>query len=233
MTIRATFCACLALGAFGTHAEPINLPGIVYTLDPTATHSRFEAKFLGLITVRGKFNRTTGKLLHHPAWRDAAGRATDSIDAEIDATSLDAHVANSETTNQILRGPEFFNVEKFPVIAFRSSRFNWEGDKLKSIEGGLTLLGVTRAATFTVEKSGCTPATTAGARARCTADAFVEVMRSDFGMRGWSASVSNEVKIIIALVAVAEPLPAAESKEQALPKTEGPILLPTASLRNP
>ncbi len=171
-----------------------------FVLDPTETHSRFEAKFLGFITVRGKFNRTTGRLIHDPARRDVASRANESIIAEIDATSLDAHVVNAETTNEILRGPQFFNVEKFSTITFTSSMFKWEGPNLKTIEGTLTLLGVAKPVVLTVEKSGCKPVATNG-RMRCDAEAFVRIKRADFGMKAWAASVSNDVKLIIELVA--------------------------------
>jgi polyisoprenoid-binding protein YceI len=177
-----------------------------YELHPTETEARFEAKFLRVITVRGKFNRTTGTLLHDPVRTDATSRANDSIVAEIDATSLETLMENAEATNDTLRGPSFFNVEKFPTVTFRSARFNWEGEghagKLRTIDGSLTLLGVTRPVTLTVEKSGCTPAS-AMTRARCTADAFVNVKRKDFGMKAWSSSVSNQVKIAVALVAYA------------------------------
>ncbi len=171
-----------------------------FVLDPTETHSRFEAKFLGFITVRGKFNRTTGRLIHDPARRDAASRANDSIIAEIDATSLEAHVVNAETTNEILRGPQFFNVEKFATITFASSMFKWDGPRLTAIEGTLTLLGVAKPVVLTVEKSGCKPAGPNG-RIRCAAEAFVTVKRADFGMKAWAASVSNDVKLMIELVA--------------------------------
>lgn len=202
-------------------------PAPLYELDPVETHSRFEAKFLGVITVRGKFNRTTGRLFHDPLRTDAESRANDSIEAEIDATTLDAHVANAHTTNEILRGPDFFNVEKFPTIGFKSSRFNWDGEVLKSIDGRLTLLGVTKPVTLTVEKSGCTPATN-GTRARCTAEAFVRVKRADFGMKAWSKSVGNEVKIIVELVAVAAPTvekheaPKPDAPKPEVPKPEAP-----------
>ncbi len=171
-----------------------------FVLDPTETHSRFEAKFLGFITVRGKFNRTTGRLIHDPTRRAVASRANESIIAEIDATSLDAHVVNAETTNEILRGPQFFNVEKFSTITFTSSMFKWEGPNLKAIEGTLTLLGVAKPVVLTVEKSGCKPVVTNG-RMRCDAEAFVRIKRADFGMKAWAASVSNDVKLIIELVA--------------------------------
>lgn len=172
----------------------------LYIIDPVETHSRFEAIFLGFITVRGKFNRTTGTLNHDPDRSDAESRNADAINAVIDSTTLDAHVVNSHATNKVLRGPEFFNVEKFPSIEFKSSRFLWEDNHLLGIEGTIILLGVVKPVTLIVQKSGCTQAS-AGKLARCTADAFLNIKRSDFGMKTWSSSVSDEVKIIVELVA--------------------------------
>lgn len=171
-----------------------------FVLDPNETHARFEVKFLGFMTVRGKFNRTTGKLFHDPSRRDPDSRALDSIHADIDATTLSTHIINAESTNEMLRGPQFFHVDKFPAITFKSSVFNWDGNDLKSIDGSLTLLGTTKPVTLTVDKSGCTPADSRK-RARCTAEAFVNIKRGDFGMKAWAASVSNDVKLVVELVA--------------------------------
>jgi polyisoprenoid-binding protein YceI len=189
-----------AVSAQSASAPPANPKPPLFVLDPTETHSRFEVKFLGLMTVRGKFNRTTGNLYHDPARHDSDSQALDSIQAEIDATTLHTHVINAEATNEMLRGPQFFHVEKFPAITFKSSAFNWDGIGLRSIDGTLTLLGVSKPVTLTVAKSGCTPAE-AQKRARCSAEAFVNVKRADFGMKAWAASVSNDVKLIIELVA--------------------------------
>jgi polyisoprenoid-binding protein YceI len=183
-----------------TSAATANSKPPLFVLDPTETHSRFEVKFLGFMTVRGKFNRTTGTLYHDPARHDSDSQVLDSIQAEIDATTLHTQVINAEATNEMLRSPQFFHVEKFPAITFKSSAFNWDGASLRSIDGTLTLLGVSKPVTLTVAKSGCTPAE-AQKRARCSAEAFVNVKRADFGMKGWAASVSNDVKLIIELVA--------------------------------
>ena len=169
-----------------------------YQLDPVETHSRFEVKFMGFITVRGKFNRTTGTLVRDPQLQRS------SIHAIIDTTTLHAQVANAGTTNRILRGPEFFQVDKFPTIDFKSSLFIYEGDRLQRIEGALTLLGVTRSVELLVAASRCVPAD-AERKARCEADAAVTVRRSDYGMLGWNESVADEVKISVALVAVEAP----------------------------
>lgn len=178
----------------------------LYIIDPIETHARFETLFLGFITVRGKFNRTTGTLNHDPDRSDAPSRASDAIYAVIDSTTLDAHVVNAYATNKTLRGPEFFNVDKFPTIEFKSSRFVWVADRLMAIEGSLQVVGVIKPVTLTVLKSGCSQVVGANGnvkRARCIADAFLNIKRSDYGMKAWSGSVSDNVKIIVELVAYA------------------------------
>ena len=174
--------------------SPLLLPQ-TFQLDPAETRSRFEVKFMGFITVRGRFERTTGTLLRDPALRNS------SITAVIDATSLQANTANARATNRILRGPEFFQVEKFPTIEFRSSHFVYEGEQLQRIDGALTLLGVTRPVALAMTAAQCMPAE-ALRLARCEASAAVTVKRSDYGMLGWNESVADEVKIIVELVAV-------------------------------
>ncbi len=177
-------------------APPAAAPEMqLYQLDPVETHSRFEVKFMGFMTVRGKFSRTTGTLLRDPQLQRSR------IQAVIDTTSLEAHVVNASTTNRILRGPEFFQVDKYPSIEFNSTQFVYEGERLLRIEGSLTMLGVTHPVTLAVAASHCTPAG-APRRARCEASAAVTVKRSDYGMLGWSESVGDEVKIIVDLVAI-------------------------------
>lgn len=192
----------------------------LYIIDSVETQSRFEVMFLGFMRVRGKFERTTGTLQHDPARVDEQGRANDAISAIIDSTTLSANVVNANATNKVLRSPEFFYVEKFPSIIFKSSRFVWGSERLTAIDGMLTLLGLTKPVTLTVLKSGCTPAS-AVKRARCTADAFLNVRRSDFGMKAWSASVGDEVKIIVELVAyLAATDVAVEVKSEAKPEAK-------------
>ncbi len=208
-----------AAGPFiGPSVGLLNPP--LYIIDSLETHSRFEVMFLGFMRVRGKFERTTGTLHHDPARIDEQGRTNDAITAIIDSTTLSANVVNANATNKVLRGPEFFNVEKFPSIIFKSSRFLWNSDRLTGIDGTLTLLDMTRPVTLIVQKSGCTPSNTVK-RARCTAEAFLKVNRSEFGMKAWSASVSDEVKIIVELVAYPAVIEAAtETKSETKSETK-------------
>jgi polyisoprenoid-binding protein YceI len=169
-----------------------------YEIDPGATKTTYETTYIGFIPVRGAFTRMTGFLNYEPA-KPVAEREP-SIHVIIDATTLTPTNFDSESKRQMLRGPAFFNVDRFPTIEFKSIRFRYEGDKLVAIDGNITLVGVTKPATLTVMKSGCEPASSAKA-ARCMASTELTVKRFEFGMKGWSGTVSDEVKIAVELVA--------------------------------
>ena len=189
--------ACTGVEAQPPEPSPTPRPTVLeqYQLDPNETRARFEVKFMGFITVRGKFNRTTGTLSRDPMLRNS------SIHAIIDATTLEAITANARTTNRVLRGREFFHVDKFPTIAFTSTRFEYEGERLLRINGTLTMLGIARPVSLLVAAAHCAPAE-GERKARCEADAAVTIRRSDFGMSAWNESVADEVKIIVELVAI-------------------------------
>ena len=180
-----------------------------YRLDPKETTSSFEVWLLGIIPVRGHFKRTTGDLRFDPASK--AG----NIEVLIDTTTV---VANSPRTSATARGENFFNVEKYPRIEFKSSRFVFQGERLHLIEGMLTLTGNTQPVTLAIQHALCKPAS-APAPAVCHAEATLTVKRSAFGMKSWSHSVGDDVTINIAMVAFAE---ADEIKPQPLPPTASP-----------
>ncbi|MFM7462446.1 MAG: YceI family protein [Burkholderiales bacterium] len=169
-----------------------------YEIDPAATKTTYLTKYLGFIPVRGVFTRMTGVLNYQPT-KPVVEREP-SIHVIIDATTLTPTNFDSESKRRMLRGPEFFNVDRFPTIEFKSMRFRYEGDKLVAIDGTITLVGVTKPVTLTVMKSGCEPASSSKA-ARCTASTELTVKRFEFGMKGWSGTVSDEVMIAVELVA--------------------------------
>jgi polyisoprenoid-binding protein YceI len=194
----------LLVFAHTAHAAPLE-----YVIDPVATKTTYETKYLGFITVRGIFTRMTG-MLHYDASLDANKSATDreaNIHVVIDATTLKPTNFDSESKRQMLRGPEFFNVEKFPTIEFKSSKFRYQTnshgeEKLVAIDGMVKLVGQTKPTTLNVIKSHCDAATTTHP-ARCTATTEWIVKRFEYGMNGWANTVSDEVKISVDLVAVA------------------------------
>jgi polyisoprenoid-binding protein YceI len=162
-----------------------------YTIDPRDTTANFDLRFLGLIPLEGRFLRTSGTLVYDRPTRQ--GR----IDVRIDATTL---VSDNARAQALARGPEFFDVEKYPSIEFRSSRFVFDASRLKFIEGSLTLVGTTQPVVLTVTDSRCDIAIEQAA-GRCHAAAELVVRRSAFGIRAWAHTVSEEVTIRIGITA--------------------------------
>jgi polyisoprenoid-binding protein YceI len=194
--IRAALAAaCLATIVFASraaHAEK-------FEIDPAQTKTTYETRYLGVFPIRGVFERMTGTLHYLPA--KPVGEREPRIHVVIDATSLKPSTFDTKAKRDMVRGPEFFNVEKFPTIEFKSSEFRYAAEKLVAIDGTLTLVGVSKPVTLLISKSGCEPSTASRA-ARCTATAVLNVQRSQFGMTGWDKLVSDEVKIGVELVAV-------------------------------
>lgn len=180
---RSWLAVVLVSGAFAS--MPVS--ATVYTIDARETTANFDVRFLGLIPIHGKFQRTTGTLVFDRATRQG------SIEVSIDTTTLVASTARAQAS---ARGTEFFDVEKFPSIEFKSSRFVFDESRLTFVEGSLTLVGVTQPVVLTVTDSHC-DAANEGEPARCRAAAELVVKRSSFGMKAWSHTVGEEVTIRI------------------------------------
>jgi polyisoprenoid-binding protein YceI len=217
---RSTFTALTLLGSlYWLSAGTVFAAR--YDIDTAETKTTYETRYLGFVPVRGYFERMTGTLNYEPS--KPVGERDPSIHVVIDATTLVPTTFDSEAKRRMLRGPEFFDVDRFSTIEFKSTKFRYEADKLVAIDGNITLLGVTKPVTLTVMKSGCEPATPTRA-ARCTASTEVTVKRFEFGMKGWSGTVGDDVKIGVDLVAVAvstaddkskPPAPAAKEPKKA------------------
>jgi len=146
--------------------------GASYTIDPNHTYPNWEVSHLGISVLRGKFTKTSGKLTFD---REAK---TGSVEIEIDAASVESGHAKF---NADLREEKLLNVGKFPRISFRSTAFNFTQDTLATVDRDLTLLGVTKPVTLTVNSMGCTMHPRLK-REVCGADLITTIRRSDFGM---------------------------------------------------
>jgi polyisoprenoid-binding protein YceI len=113
-----------------------------YKFDPSGSTIGFTVhQFLG--TTHGKFTRFSGKIevdREHPE--------NSSVTAQIDVRSIDTHIKKRDDH---LRSPEFFNVEKFPQMTFRSRSVKRSGPQSGDILGDLTMHGVTRPITLHVK----------------------------------------------------------------------------------
>jgi polyisoprenoid-binding protein YceI len=163
-----------------------------YTVDPQHTFPAFEINHFGYSLQRGRFDKTTGTITMDRAARKG------SVNVVIDAASINTGVPKLE---EHLRSEDFFNVAKHPTITFRSSSVAFEGDKVKSVAGDLTMVGVTRPVTLTGEMFQCAPNPMLKKMA-CGGDFVTRIKRSDWGMKYALPGLADDVVLRINVEAI-------------------------------
>lgn len=182
--IVALLCTALALPALAEVES--------FTIDPNHTFPSYEIGHMGVSIQRGRFTKTSGKITI-----DTAAR-TGSLEVVIDAASIDS---SHPKLNEHLRGESYFNVEKFPTLVFKASQFAFEGDKVKSVAGELTMLGVSRPVTLTAATFNCIPHPLTKKKV-CGGDFFATIKRSEWGITRSMASSPDEVTLKVSVEAM-------------------------------
>jgi polyisoprenoid-binding protein YceI len=177
----------LFIAALGTALTVPAFAADSYTIDPRHTHPTYEVNHFGWSTQRGRFDNVTGKIV-----LDRAGKSG-TVDLSIDVASISTGV---DKLDEHLRSEEFFNVAQYPAMMFKSKRVNFAGDKPASVNGELTMLGVTKPLTLTITAFHCAPNPFAKKEA-CGADAVATIKRSEFGMKTLLPGLGDEVKLLI------------------------------------
>ena len=143
-----------------------------WQIDPNHSSAQFAVRHMVVSTVRGTFNKISGS-----AQFDPAKPAASSIEASIDVASVDTRV---EMRDNDLRSPNFFDVQKYPTITFKSKKVEPAGAGKLKIAGDLTIHGVTREVVLDVD--GPTSPINDGRGQRVGASATTKVNRRDFGL---------------------------------------------------
>jgi polyisoprenoid-binding protein YceI len=169
-------------------ADPVAMTG-TYAVDTMHTIPLFEIRHMGLSFYVARFRKVSGTVTLD------AERKTGSAEINIDAASVSTELAEFDGH---LKGKDYFDVEKFPTITFKGSRFKFEGDKVVEIAGDLTMHGVTKPVTFKVSNFVCLPHHFRKVPA-CGAEATATVKRTDWGIVGPYPPplVAEEVKLRI------------------------------------
>ena len=163
-----------------------------YSIDPSHTFPRFEISHFGYSTHHGQFNKTSGRIV-----LDRAAKSG-SIEITVDTASVSTGDPKLE---KHLRSDDFFSVEKFPVMTFRSKAVKFDGDAPSSADGELTLLGVTRPLTLTISRVKCGPHPFVKKEV-CGAEIGGTLRRSEFGMKTYVPAVGDEVTLRIQVEAL-------------------------------
>ena len=160
----------------------------VYNIDASHTYPSFEADHMGLSFWRGKFTKSSGKIV-----LDRQSKTGGSVEIAIDASTVDFGHAKM---NEKARGDEMFNVAKFPIISYKSTALKYEGERLVAVDGEMTMLGISKPLSLTLTHFKCV-IHPLHKREVCGADAHGRFDRSDFGMNIGLPRFSPEIKLAI------------------------------------
>lgn len=163
-----------------------------YEIDTDHTRIIFYVDHLGFSAMPGFFNDIRGTLRFDP---------TDVAQSQVDVTiNAKAITTGHRILDEKLRGPDYFNVAKYPVIRFRGTSIERTGMEDGMLTGNLTMLGVTRPVTLNVHfnKKGWNNFANANALGF---SATGKVSRSEFGMKKMLPDIGNDVLLTISLEA--------------------------------
>ena len=175
-------------------AAPAVAAPATYIVDGSHSFPRFSYVHFGYSTQMSGFNKTSGKIMFDKEAK------TGAVDIVIDTTSVDT---GSTVFNQHIQGEDFFDTAKFPTATFKSTKVVFAGDKPATIEGNLTIKGVTKPVTLVVTSFQAMPHPMMK-KDVVGANASVTIKRSDFNAGKYAPYVGDEVKIDIAVEAIKE-----------------------------
>jgi polyisoprenoid-binding protein YceI len=176
-----------------TPLAPATAPvAATWNVDPAHSHVEFAVRHLMISTVKGRFADVSGAVV-----LDEQDITRSSVEVTIGVASIDTRTGQRDDH---LRSGDFFDVERFPTITFRSRRIERDGDDLR-VSGDLTIRDVTREVTLAVTPEGRGTDPWGGVRAGFSAT--TKIAREDFGLTYNQALetggvlIGNDVKIAI------------------------------------
>lgn len=182
-----------------TSTTATTIPGYVagtWTIDPVHSEVGFVVRHMMVSKVRGKFATFSGEIVTGQSPLES------SVTATIDLASIST--GNEQRDNHI-RSADFFEVETYPTMTYRSTGVRQDGDDYV-VDGELTLKGVTKNVPLRLELNGFGPDAYGGTRAGFSAT--TEINRRDFGvdfnatMEAGGVVVSDKVTIQLEIEAV-------------------------------
>jgi polyisoprenoid-binding protein YceI len=157
-----------------------------YTIDGAHSSATFTVRHMMISTVPGRFSSISGTIVY-----DEKDITKSSVEATIKTATIST---DNEYRDKDLKGPNYFDVEKYPDITFKSTKVEKRGDQLVAI-GDFTMHGVTKQIELPFEINKAT--TPRGVAIGATAD--LKLSRKDYGITSGAAVVSDEVKISLSV----------------------------------
>lgn len=163
----------LVLAAAGLQAEPTN-----WKIDTSHSAAQFSVKHMMVSTVRGGFETLSGTVVY-----DQANPGATKVEATVDVSTVDTRNAKRDGH---LKSADFFDVEKFPQMTFKSKSVRAVSPGKMKLIGDLTIKGTTKEVTFDVE--GPSAPVNTGRGMKMGAVATTVISRKDFGIT-WNRAV--------------------------------------------
>jgi len=152
-----------------------------WNLDPVHSVAEFKVKHMMISNVKGQFTGIKGMLT-----LDEANVIDAYVEASIEAASINTRDPQRDAH---LKSADFFDVDKFPSLSFKSTRVSRAGDGELAVTGNLTIHGITRNVVFTVE-GPTPPAKDPWGNTRLGLSASTKINRKDFGLT-WNAALET------------------------------------------
>ena len=152
-----------------------------WNIDPAHSAAEFKVKHMMISNVKGHFAKVTGVLT-----LDESDLTNSRVESVIEAASIETRDAQRDAH---LKSADFFHVEKFPTLTFTSTGISIVRDGELAVEGDLTIHGVTRKVTFSVE-GPTPPAKDPWGNTRVAVAATTKINRKDYGLT-WNAALET------------------------------------------
>jgi polyisoprenoid-binding protein YceI len=152
-----------------------------YVIDPAHSTADFRVRHLMISNVRGEFSGISGTVVF-----DAKNPANSKIDATIDTTTINTREPQRDAH---MKSADFFDVEKYPTITFKSKKVAAAGFGEWKVTGDLTIHGVTKEVVLNVEGPAPEVKDPWG-NIKTGASATTKINRKDFGLM-WNAALET------------------------------------------
>jgi polyisoprenoid-binding protein YceI len=186
--VRRVLVTALVILLVVLMAWPATAAPVSYDVDKGHSALLFRIKHVDVAYTYGRFNDFSGLFVV-----DEANLAGSSVEITAKLESVDT---NDAKRDQHLRSPDFFNVAQFPLMTFKSTTITKSGDDY-TVQGNLTLHGVTKALTITMKKTG--EGKDPWGNHRIGFEGQMSFKRSDFGMDKLPQAVGDTVWVTVAI----------------------------------
>jgi polyisoprenoid-binding protein YceI len=160
---------------------PASAASSTWQIDPLHTAAQFSVRHLAISTVRGGFSKVTGTVV-----LDDTDVSKSTVDVTIDVSTVDTREPNRDKD---LRSDNFFDVEHYPAMTFKSKKVEQNGVGKLKVTGDLTIRGVTKQVVLDVD-GPTAPVKDPWGNQRAAVNATTKVNRQDFGVK-WNATMDN------------------------------------------